>query len=213
MFRAINRSGEYAGGWANKNDLLYSIQKGWSSYFLEGFREGVDDIYARNSYLHNFCHHWGEYRTNWDRKWNPGTESFYHIRRKEYPEMMIMDVYGRIVNLRDLALDAWVTETTRPVYKRRYYHSRWEKYWALRNKRFRHPHLSTYYRQKSTQQERRISCDEMHKPYIRGKRNRHYLDQWNIESCIHSQITWKQVRVKKQWMVKQKENKILDIQD
>lgn len=187
----------------SKRDLLIYVKK----HEKDNFRSGVDHLVKDNSFLSRCCHHWGEWYTEWgcDRLWQRWSSKRY-LR-----ELMIIDAYGRVVNIPDLAEEAFkITLPPEEKYPRyspclddgtEWWEDSW--WWTLHYKRCKNAGRLGYNcrSKKHLQQERRLSCDEMHKPFIRGKRTKHALNPWGwLESRTKAQITWKQMKIRKQWM-------------
>ena len=212
IYYVINEKGEYSRKFENKNDLLYMVQCGWGYHFTNFYRKGVDDIYTMNTYLTNFCHSWGEYRAEWNHYRNSDTGHWYYKRRAVPLEEKIIDQHWRTVNLQDLAIKAWYSNPINTE-KRTYWDSyRWSTWWEgdlryeIYHKRCRHTDWSRPKR-RGYRIEKCLGGDSLHKQYIRGKRLPRSLMMHKDRDRGRLKLTWKQLKVKKQWMAKQKENK------
>lgn len=193
----------------SRRELLLHIKGCYS----KDFRLGVDGLIRDNTFLNGCCHHWGETYKVWDHKFNPDTGHYIYKAHTYLRSSMIVDEYGRKANIPDLAKEAWAIKLPeKSKYYPRYSYMDdgtewWEDswWWTLHVKRSkRNAYLGYNGRSKKhLQQERKIACDPMHKPYVRGKRTPMMLDTWGMaESRTKAQITWKQMKIKKQWMEK-----------
>ncbi|MCP4341350.1 MAG: hypothetical protein GY799_21330 [Desulfobulbaceae bacterium] len=161
------------------------------------YRPGVSILRRNNKILRNCCHKWGE-------SFQDGYSG--DDGNTVVAEFQIHDAYGRIMGAADLAYEAWEykgPDIPGPAYISRW-GAEWQKqrdlWWGLYNRRFKH---SGYLRKRrrGIRAERALKFDPDHKPYSRSK--------WDLElnwgsSRRKPSITWKQVKVKKQWMTKQK---------
>jgi len=166
------------------------------------YREGVDDIVHGNWILNRCCHNWNEVHYTskfWADEW------CYHDRISHHYEYMILDPHDRIMNIPDLARESFKFKKDIDIPDNRQYryfsNEPWERYKRRSPIYFEG---GSYYRNMRVQQERRMACDVMHKPYVRGKRNPRYLDPWNIERMVCSESGWKIMKIRKQFMENQK---------
>lgn len=175
-----------------KYNFYYTKDYDWN-----GFRKDIDNLVENNGILTKCCHNWNEFRYNI-------IHDYEIIKEKEYFEYMIIDPYDRIMNIPDLAEEAHNLHIKKEKRKKYIYKPRVHPEnckWVLWKRRGAPPGYG-YYREKTTQKERRIACDPMHKPYVRSKRNINYLNPYNIESKHCIQGTWKNLKIKKQYMEK-----------
>lgn len=194
-FNLIDRDGGVVVNYENKEELLRFVKK----YTKKDFRVGYDHPVKDNKLLRNIGHCWGDTKPLFDKELSST------LTPKEY---MLADIHGRIVNISDLAEEAWNYRfPNKSNWKQNLYDiERWARYdeWRkIYKKRCKHADYHGYYRQKNVQQERRFACDVMHKPFVRPKRRPHRLEPWGeLETCVHQEITWKQLKIKKQWQEK-----------
>jgi hypothetical protein len=209
-YRIINRDNKIVnisishrtirGSFTSRGQLLSFLHK----RFDIGYREGVDDIVHANWILNKCCHNWNDVHYTWKVKYN---ENVYIgcFRIAHHYEYMILDPHDRIMNIPDLARESFKFKKDIDIPDNRQYryfsNEPWERYKRRSPIYFEG---GSYYRNMRVQQERRMACDVMHKPYVRGKRNLHCLDPWNIERMVCSESGWKIIRIRKQWMENQK---------
>ena len=201
----IDRNGEQLRFFKSKKELLIFVK--------EAFDEDIHpnsntNLIWSNWFLSICCHNWNEtYVKEIDIFEN---ERFQYQTPKHFKKQMIIDSYGRIVNLKDLAEEAWKTKLpVKEDWVRCYplmdcgedwWQDSW--WWTLHHNRNKNSDWWGYNgrSKKHLQQERRLSYDPTHKPFVRSKRTALMLDPWGVaESNSKAQITWKQLKIKKQW--------------
>jgi len=207
-YKVINKDGSKENVYRSKFELLTSIKES----FEDNFREGVSHLINDNSFLRGCCHHWGEVYFYYDHLFDCESGKYIFKRRAISKELMIIDEYGRIVNLPDLAKAALRIKLPekKESYGFYYPHNRyqwWEDslWWTKYHERNKNANWVSYNgsKGKRLQQERRISCDKMHQPFVRGRRTKEALDPWGMAGGqVETQITWKQMKIKKQYMEK-----------
>ncbi|MNL99741.1 hypothetical protein D3C81_96230 [compost metagenome] len=129
------------------------------------------------------------------------TYDFAHGAQVVQRSIMVIDEYGRIIDPRH-----YKKEIENYVFpKSENYHWRIRGPFVFRNGPVpgihrRRSHRGSYYRHPKTTQERRLSCDNEIKEFIKPSRNlRNLPDVWD-EISRNRDHCWKAKKVKKQWM-------------
>ena len=206
-YKVIDREGVIHYAIRSQDELLEAIKNGYRCEFRVGVHHPVKD----NEFLNQLTPSWDNlYRHYITHHWDRVHESFVWDFTRKPRDLMLIDQYGRTVNLGDMALASFdyhppVEGSYHKRIKGDWGNDHWMKgnwRWELSQKRNRHSEYSHYYRQKSTQQERREASNPENIPYIRPKRRPTYLDPYELERRGCREFGWKQVRIKKQYLEK-----------
>jgi len=179
-------------------ELLYFLKEKYN--FINDYRHGAEKLKNLNTILCNACYH-----TN-DKICTSIFEMVNSNREYHERQYMFIDSYDRIMDIDKLAYDSYNIESPKDTTNFRYLirYAGYDEKRDFRNKRDPIPYRH-YYRSGKTANELRANSNPEHKPFVRGKRTNHCLDQWNIEKISWGRkgFGWKQFkRVKKQYMIK-----------
>jgi hypothetical protein len=197
----INHHIEVRASFISKGQLLTFLH---NKFITDEYRKGYDNLVECNWLLLKCCHNWNDCFYTWKNNYEDGV-CVNTSKITNYYEYMILDPYDRIMNIPDLAIISFKFKKDIDLpFKRKYYNFKndeWERYKRRSPAYFEG---GGYYRQMNVQQERRMSCDPTHKPYVRCKRNAKHLDPYDIEKTACSESGWKIMKLRKQFMENQK---------
>lgn len=202
----INRENKWVELWDSRNDLLIDLKGQFDFHYGMEYRAGVDNLVYSNNTLKKCCHNWNDHHREYGR-----TGLYLEFVNLVYYDYQIIDGFGRIQNIPDLAIEAWSIKlpdesSWYPRYRSLENGTPWwsdDKRWNMIGRRCRHIDWQRPKR-RGYIQEKRCGYDRDLMPYIRGIRRGSGLQGHKSRGSHHMnrEVTWKQRKLKKQYMEK-----------